>query len=281
MGPGWSGAPVLDNEGRVIGVVAQSLGEEVHAIPAWFVEQLRKGAVRPVGFLVGIEWQPLSLVVRRALGVGEEINGVRVVKGGRGGLKGGDVVMCVDGRQVSDKGLVEIGGVEMEWRAAVCGISVGGMVEVEVYRAGERRNVKVKVDDARKGTKALGWMDGKVVMCGDVAFARLSFEYLRLFGEEWMKAGPRDLVQAAFEEGEEEVVTLVGFAGGTGTEGWEEFRHMRIVKVDGKWIQGLEDLVVGRERVAEFANGWVALIEGGVWEEMDGFTMQAEQEAKE
>lgn len=281
VGPGWSGAPVLDAEGRVVGVVAQSLEKEVHAVPAWFVEELQRGVVRPVGLLVGVEWQPLSAVARRALRVAQDVQGIRVVKEGKGGLKRGDLVVGIDGREVSDGGLVEIGGVKMEWRVAVSGAHVGGMVGLRVRRAGRMRDIKVRVGDAREGTRALGWVDGDVVMCGDVGFARLSFEYLRLFGEDWMIDAPQDLVQVGLEEGARDVVVLVGFGGGMGKEGWEEFRHMRVVKVDGKRVQELGDLVGEGEQTLEFANGWIALVQGGTWDEMEGFTTQAEQEAND
>lgn len=278
--PGWSGAPVVSRSGKVVGVVVQVFGDIVHAVPARFVHRLQQLGDLPLAFVPGIEIQPLTFVAaRRASAVSNNISGVRVARAaGKCPMRVGDVLTSVNGAPVNNSGTVDWDGVDATWQAAVCEASPGKEVAIEMFRGGEKVTEGVRLRDAREATGAVPWMESRVVMAGELVFAKLSFQLLHGWGDEWLREAPADLVEVGMrerEEGVDEVVVLVGVVKGGGKDKgkWEEFRHLRVMKKDGERVRGLRDLVgdggKAGEMVVEFANGFVAAIPRGELVEMN------------
>jgi serine protease Do len=147
---GNSGGPLFDMTGRVIGInsaIISPNGGNIglgFAIPAEVAEpivrQLIAGRAIARGYL-GVERAPLNEDLANSLGIGRErgefIN--RVVPDGaaaRGGIQAGDVVMKVNGQDVTpDNNLSYI----------VANIAPGTRVPVELLRGGRRMTLTVTV----------------------------------------------------------------------------------------------------------------------------------------
>ncbi len=143
--PGFSGGPLVDTSGRVIGLNSWYLarGQEL-AIPATAVSNivrvlLTEGRVRRA--YLGVTSQPVRLPgpVRQQLGLSQEaglmILGIETDSPAeRAGLLMGDVLIGVAGRTVSDPG---------ELRDALGAATVGQPLTVTVIRGGQRQDLDV------------------------------------------------------------------------------------------------------------------------------------------
>jgi serine protease Do len=145
INPGNSGGPLIDLQGRVVGIntavsaEGQGLG---FAIPIEMVQEilprLKAGGQVERSWL-GIYIDPVPARLRKELKLSEP-GGVlvtRVVRGGpgdRGGLKPGDVVLQLDGKPVP-------GPDELAWMAGNLG--VGKEIALRVIRAGKQADLRV------------------------------------------------------------------------------------------------------------------------------------------
>ncbi len=146
---GFSGGPLVDGSGRVLGLNTSALSRSAAlTIPASTVsrvaEQLKAtGRVRR-GY-IGVAGQPVRIPddLVRSLSLAQEI-GLMVVgvdDGGpanKAGVLLGDVVITFDGEAVEDPG---------ELMAALSGDRVGNEIEVDLIRAGERKKLRVTVGE--------------------------------------------------------------------------------------------------------------------------------------
>ena len=146
---GFSGGPLVDGGGRVLGINSSALSRSAAlTIPASTVsrvaEQLKStGRVRR-GY-IGIGGQPVRIPddLVRSLSLTQEI-GLMVVgvdDGGpanKAGVLLGDVVIMFDGEAVEDPG---------ELMAALSGDRVGNEIEIDVIRAGQRKKLRVTVGE--------------------------------------------------------------------------------------------------------------------------------------
>ena len=147
---GNSGGPLFDMQGNVIGInnaIFSPSGGSVgigFAIPAEIaapiVDQLRKGATIERGYL-GVQIQPVTEDVADSLGLpknrGEFVQ--IVVEGeaaARAGLRPGDIVMKINGREVTPDQTLSF---------LIANISPGTTVPVEIIRDGSRRTLNVTV----------------------------------------------------------------------------------------------------------------------------------------
>jgi serine protease Do len=144
--PGDGGGPLLDPQGRVIGINTAAVGREYGsgiglAIPINMVkavyEQLVETGVVERGFL-GVLLQDLNKEMAKALGL-EEVTGVTIAKVTEGsaaeeaGLRTADVIAEFNGQSISSSD---------QLRHAVAALSPGTQVEVIVIRGGERKSLK-------------------------------------------------------------------------------------------------------------------------------------------
>jgi S1-C subfamily serine protease len=140
MNPGLGGGPLLDLQGRLVGIVSLNLNEIGRfslAIPAEYYMDAR------AEFLAG---GGRGMGTRAWLGVfcyamNEHVVIAGVLPGGPGdtaGLKAGDVVMAVDGRDVPDRASLY----RHVWRR-----QPGEPVTLEVFRGNESRQVTIASGD--------------------------------------------------------------------------------------------------------------------------------------
>ena len=147
---GNSGGPTFDIHGRVIGVNSAILSPNGYsvgigfAIPADTADRITRqligqGSVER-GY-VGITVGSVTDDIREALALPDSLEGAYVSgvnpdgPGERGGLQEGDIVVAVNGEEVSDN---------TELTRRVAAVAVGETVAFDVLRNGERRTVNVR-----------------------------------------------------------------------------------------------------------------------------------------
>lgn len=144
--PGFSGGPLVDSQGRVVGLNSWHLanGQEI-AIPAPTVSAivqtiLTHGKVRR-GYL-GVTSQPVAIpaALQQKAGLGTQNTGLVLVgveagsPAERGGLVIGDILVAVGGRPVASAEDLQI---------ALAGNVVGQPTPIGVLRGGERKELTV------------------------------------------------------------------------------------------------------------------------------------------
>jgi S1-C subfamily serine protease len=145
--PGFSGGPLVDAEGKVVGLNTSGFGPgaalTIPAGIAWKIAaQLAEHGSIQRGYL-GIRSQPVEVpaAARKAL-KREQPTGLLVVgvedgsPAEAGGLMVGDILIGLDGAPVRDPD---------ELFARLTGEAVGKNLPVEVLRGGQPRNLKVKI----------------------------------------------------------------------------------------------------------------------------------------
>lgn len=174
INPGNSGGPLIDVQGRVVGINSAILSNESgggnvgigFAVPINTVKallpQLRKGAVHRGRLGVQILSTPLNQDEATQLGLPEPRGAIisRVEPdspAGRGGLQAGDVIVEYNGQPIQDAaGLT----------AMVVGTAAGTKVPITFYRDGKRQQSTVTIDElpvenqARAGVSAGGGAPG-------------------------------------------------------------------------------------------------------------------------
>jgi S1-C subfamily serine protease len=147
--PGFSGGPLVDVKGRVVGVTTS--GSERHlqlAIPAATVDRLaeellRRGRLPRAYFGVGTQQVQLNDALRQRLGT-DQRTAVIVVDvqpdspAARGGIVIGDVIVALGGTRISEP---------TDLRAVLRPQQVGETLVVSLVRGGEPRDVRVTVGE--------------------------------------------------------------------------------------------------------------------------------------
>ena len=146
--PGFSGGPLVDAGGAVLGITALGLARGVSlAIPsevAWRVAGAlsERGSVKR-GYL-GILSQPVRLPAAQKVGLRDQSGGLLVVgvedgsPAGKGGLLLGDILVSLDGTPVGDTD---------ELQTLLTGDTVGREADVGVVRGGEFQTLRVVVSE--------------------------------------------------------------------------------------------------------------------------------------
>jgi S1-C subfamily serine protease len=145
--PGFSGGPLVDADGRVIGINSWNFGRGVsRAVPAEtaerVVESLRvHGRIRRAYLGLGAQPVTLSQALGSQLGQESGLLVVTVEPGGpaqKAGLMQGDTIVTVDGDPVAD--LDQLFG-------KLGRLEVGSAHRLGVVRAGERKDVSITVGE--------------------------------------------------------------------------------------------------------------------------------------
>lgn len=150
--PGFSGGPLIDAEGAVLGIMALGLTRGVAlAVPAdvsWSVAEAlsERGSVKR-GYL-GVLSQPVRLPAAQRVGTGEQKGGLLVVgvedgsPAGEGGMILGDILVSLDSTPVTDTD---------ELQALLTGDRVGSEAVAGVIRGGEFRTLRITVGERGQG----------------------------------------------------------------------------------------------------------------------------------
>jgi serine protease Do len=155
INPGNSGGPLINLEGKVIGINAaiksrsggfQGIGLAISSNLGKFVsEQLLANGVVRRGYL-GVSLRDVTAEGAKELGL-KEARGVRIMEvlpdapGERAGLKSGDVIVGLEGKNIQNRRMLQL---------MVAGLPVGKAVEVKVLRDGVEKTLKVTIDEQPK-----------------------------------------------------------------------------------------------------------------------------------
>ena len=145
--PGFSGGPLVDADGRVIGINSWNFGRGVsRALPVETAERVAEslrthGRIRRAYLGVGAQPVRLSEILAKQLGQESGLLVVTVEPGGpaqKAGLLQGDTIVTVDGDPVRhlDELFAKLGALE-----------VGSAHRLGVVRAGERKDVAITVGE--------------------------------------------------------------------------------------------------------------------------------------
>jgi S1-C subfamily serine protease len=152
MLPGFSGGPLVDSAGRLIGLNSSTLGRAgqltvlAESIDATVATLLQHGRVRRGYLGVGAQGVQLPDALARALDNGQE-QGLLIVSVEAGGpadtagLMLGDVILAIDGEAV---GQVE------QLQERLTGDRVGRSVPVRIARGGEPREIGVTIGERQR-----------------------------------------------------------------------------------------------------------------------------------
>lgn len=167
INPGNSGGPMLDADGRVIGISQQiqtgsgasdgvGFGVPVNTIKS-SVEQLRENGEVSYAF-IGVSTQPLYPQLAEKLGLKAERGAIvaEVVEGGpaeEAGIRGGEEEITFQGGRFSSGGdvIVAVDGEEVnrseDLGRIIAGMRPGDTVELEIIRDGESITVEVQLKE--------------------------------------------------------------------------------------------------------------------------------------
>jgi serine protease Do len=162
INPGNSGGPLLDMEGRVVGIntaiVASGQGIGF-AIPIDMarniIDQLKTEGVVNRGWL-GVSIQDVTSELKEYYDLKSD-SGVLVTEvhegqpAERDGIEQGDVIISVDGKAVEDA---------RDLSATIAGLPVGKAVDIRLVREGRERTVEVTLGRRADGERAIGAAPG-------------------------------------------------------------------------------------------------------------------------
>lgn len=144
--PGFSGGPLIDASGAVLGITTTAFGGVALAIPheiAWRVGKALSEHGTPKRGFIGISSQPVRIPEGQRAGRPQE-SGLLVVQveenspAHRGGLLLGDVLVTLDGHSAGDTD---------DLLRLLSGERVGKAVAVEVIRGGKLETVEVTIGE--------------------------------------------------------------------------------------------------------------------------------------
>ena len=149
--PGFSGGPLIDSSGRVLGLntsgLAQGVALTIPAALAWKIAEAlaEHGSVRR-GYL-GIRSQPVDLAAQQRKALSREQNvGLLLVSvedespAAKAGLLVGDILVGLNGEPISDPD---------QLLARLVGEIVGKPAPVEILRGGQRQTIPVTIGERK------------------------------------------------------------------------------------------------------------------------------------
>jgi len=263
VNPGNSGGPVIV-DGLIVGVVMQTRKESEnigYTVPVpvinHFLADIDDG--RYDGFPVdGISIQSLENgSLKKMKGLKDNQSGALVTSIIPGSpaenqLFPGDVLLAIDNHLIADDCTVEFRPKERtSCDFYVQQHQVGEEVVYTILRQGQKLSVRFTLDRA--------WGTGRLVpllkydvrptyfVFGGLVFCPLTLNYILSWGDNWAEDAPYNLL-AYFVDGKptrqgEEVVIIIKALPSGMNNGYGNYVNKRIVEVNGKKIQNLQDLI--------------------------------------
>jgi S1-C subfamily serine protease len=174
--------------------------------------------------------------------------------GEKAGLKTGDIILSIDGRAVDQDGNYvdpDYGKIALIHLVATRHF-VGDGLKLTVLRDGKKEELTATL--ARRAVESYVIEPyvidraPKFFLLGGLALQELSRQYLKEFGNDWLKRAPQELVyldryqQELFAEGPKKVVMLTRVLPMPSTLGYEELNHLRVTKINSVELQSLADV---------------------------------------
>ena len=261
---GNSGGPVLDVDGKCVGLAFQSLTGDAqsigYVIPTSVVRHFWEDVHRHGKFTgfpsLNVAWQELdSKALKKAYGLGPHEKGVlvrSVVEAAAEAkvLQKDDVILSIEGIAVGTDGTVPFRhGERVAFKFIIANKFIGDTVEMEIMRAGERKTVTVELSSFQhlvpphNSEKKPSYF-----MVGGLVFTACSDPYLvQRYGS--LSAAPVRLMSKTFygtkASEEEQVVVLSNILACSATVGYDStlgLRDAAVVSFNGVEIKSLAQM---------------------------------------
>jgi len=270
---GNSGGPVILDD-KIVGVVfqgnsyAQNIGYMVPApVITHFLDDLKDG--RYDGFPdLGVRYQSMENSDLRAKykmkvdQTGVLVAGIFYDSPASNFLKIGDVILSVDKSKVQNNGTIEFRkGERTSFEYLVQQKQLNDFTTVVVLRNGEEKTIKIKLSDTFGATLLVSEAsyDKKPTyyIAGGLVFQPLTMNYLYTWGDEWYNDAPSQFLEYYYNgeksEHKKQIVILTKVLADEINQGYQDFWNETIVKVNGRLISSIKDVVLAMEtNTAEF-----------------------------
>jgi hypothetical protein len=215
-----------------------------------------------------------NMYLRRALQLEEHDGGVVVLHADHGSsaerlLEPGDVLLAIDGHNISRHGNVELGFAHVRYDYLLGLYGIGDAIELVIKRRGERRTVLLPLDEWRPlvPRQRHGRAPLYLVFAGFV-FQRLTRDYLTTW-DEWWNKGPKEFLNAYYlgrrTAEQHELVALTSILEDPINEGYGHLYNELVRSVNGIVPRTFADFVailsssVGMIRIETTSDGMILL----------------------
>jgi len=170
------------------------------------------------------------------------------------GIKQGDIILSIDGKAIDQDGnYVDATYGKIALIHLVAGQHyVGDSLKFEIQRDGKKQDIEVKLAHRNPEDFVIEpyVIDRapKFYILGGLVLQELSRQYLKDFGNDWLKRAPAEFIYMdryqhdLFEKGPKKIVILSRVLPMPSTIGYEELHHLRVTRINGVELQSLEDV---------------------------------------
>lgn len=271
INPGNSGGPVLQ-DGRVVGVAFQArvgLENVGYFIPPevvrHFLEDVEDGRYDGYPALGATTANLENPAARSRAGMLDGESGVRVDfvfprSSADGLLEPGDVILAIDGYDLSNDATVAEKDVRLHFGVLLDRHQVGSDLSLRILRDGERLEVKVPMKGYPPLHRYANRYDAlpRYYVYAGLVFVPLDREMLETFGDDWSASAEKHLLYEYFDrfmaEPERilrEPVVLLRRLDHPANARMAWFRNMLVERVNGREIHRLEDVIEAVEGNAD------------------------------
>jgi len=261
INPGNSGGPVI-KDGKIVGIAfqgytyAQSIG---YMVPAPLIEHFLKdsadGTYSGIPGL-GIAWQAMENPGLRAhVQMSDKQTGVLITylapgAAARDIVQIGDVLLAIEGKPIANDGTISFRGTErIHFANEVQGKFIGETISCRIMRDGKAMDITIPLSTPLESGRLVPYTqyDKKPTyyIVGGLVFQPLTTNYLQVW--ETMEDVPAHLVTYYYHgrqsEDRRQVIVLTKILGDELTVGYDDFKDHVIIRVNGREISTITDLV--------------------------------------
>jgi hypothetical protein len=168
----------------------------------------------------------------------------------KGVLQSGDVIVEIEGSPIANDGTVHFRDRErISFKYMLTQKHFGDTVDLKISRNGEvlSKTVDLCLRSSLELVPSYEFdKHPSYFVFGGLVFMPLSLPYLEEWGEEWYNTAPRELVHIWYNEqkkqANQQVVFLSQVLVHQMTQGYEDYANLRVLSVNGKEINNLQEL---------------------------------------
>jgi S1-C subfamily serine protease len=261
INPGNSGGPVI-KDGKIVGIAfqgytfAQNIGYMVPApVIDHFLKDSADGTYNGIPGL-GIAWQEMENPGLRAHSLlGDKQTGVLITyiapgASARAQLQIGDVLLAIEGKPIANDGTISFRGTErINFAYEVQSKFMGQNITCRIMRSGKGMDVTIPLSTPLRSGRLVPYTQydkaPTYYIIGGLVFQPLTMNYLQVWDK--MEDVPAHLSNYYYHgrpsEDRKQVIVLTKVLGDELTEGYDDFKDHVILRVNGKELSTMADLV--------------------------------------